>query len=653
MSLETLLAAAEYLEWRSGVESRELPLTVGKEYQPYPSSPVKRSAYTATSSQPDAKSEDSEESGERKRWAGTREVHNKLEKNRRAHLKECFELLRQEIPSIDDRKISNLSILQKALRYVQAITAKEKELEDEKKRLAALGSVMHSKLARLKQEVKAMDVLDDVDTWLASQQETADCSTSTASECCNEEESFEENAIKAGSRGLRKSWKTEASWPLTNGKVELKVLRVPQQQPALQRMQHAAVRATLQQRLHMRVNADAATVATAPYPTADKASSLAAITCSETVPAMTSAVAVPAQPSGLLPTSVPAPAVSSATAPPLSFDHSGDHSLALIRAARAAGHPSVRGLSTASSSRPDGALAVPTTCHNVLISSSALPQQQQQPQLFLLPASASCGTSALAAAAAAASTLPSSTAAASSAPTAGLIAATKRVLAPLQPVAVSAAAAVQPLVSTNLVFPAQPSVYCHAPAGSAAAAAAAFPFFLAGLTSFSPALSLVPCHVPIRDQQLKAAGPGGSSNGIVAHSAAGLPASTAGDSGAMRVASSSFRPVGHSTATSGLVPVTSSSVLPSDTAAGMLRSAGAASSAAAAVAASLHLQQSPQSPLLPLAKQAPLHIVTAPQQYVLMMATAATQDHSNATMSVAPVSRAGQPEPRDGVPKQP
>lgn len=37
--------------------------------------------------------------------AGTREVHNKLEKNRRAHLRECFEFLRKQLPAIDDKKI--------------------------------------------------------------------------------------------------------------------------------------------------------------------------------------------------------------------------------------------------------------------------------------------------------------------------------------------------------------------------------------------------------------------------------------------------------------------------------------------------------------------------------------------------------------------
>uniref|UniRef100_A0A8D8XHV0 Max-binding protein MNT n=1 Tax=Cacopsylla melanoneura TaxID=428564 RepID=A0A8D8XHV0_9HEMI len=52
--------------------------------------------------------------------SGIREVHNKLEKNRRAHLKECFEILKRQVPpSQEEKKSSNLSILHSAIRYIQ------------------------------------------------------------------------------------------------------------------------------------------------------------------------------------------------------------------------------------------------------------------------------------------------------------------------------------------------------------------------------------------------------------------------------------------------------------------------------------------------------------------------------------------------------
>lgn len=38
---------------------------------------------------------------------------------RRAHLKECFETLKKNIPNVDEKKTSNLSVLRSALRYIQ------------------------------------------------------------------------------------------------------------------------------------------------------------------------------------------------------------------------------------------------------------------------------------------------------------------------------------------------------------------------------------------------------------------------------------------------------------------------------------------------------------------------------------------------------
>lgn len=54
--------------------------------------------------------------------SGIREVHNKLEKHRRAHLKECFDMLKKQLPvSADEKKTSNLSILHAALRHIQSL----------------------------------------------------------------------------------------------------------------------------------------------------------------------------------------------------------------------------------------------------------------------------------------------------------------------------------------------------------------------------------------------------------------------------------------------------------------------------------------------------------------------------------------------------
>ncbi|XP_071994290.1 max-binding protein MNT isoform X3 [Engystomops pustulosus] len=116
--------------------------------------------------------------------AGTREVHNKLEKNRRAHLKECFETLKRNIPNVDDKKTSNLSVLRSALRYIQSLKRKEKEYEHEMERLAREKIATQQRLADLKNELSQwMDIME-IDRIIRQtvQPEDDQASTSTASE---------------------------------------------------------------------------------------------------------------------------------------------------------------------------------------------------------------------------------------------------------------------------------------------------------------------------------------------------------------------------------------------------------------------------------------------------------------------------------------
>ncbi|KAF6736034.1 Max-binding protein MNT [Oryzias melastigma] len=116
--------------------------------------------------------------------AGTREVHNKLEKNRRAHLKECFETLKKNVPNIDEKKTSNLSVLRSALRYIQTLKRKEKEYEHDMERLAREKIATQQRLADLKNELSQwMDVIE-IERVLRQtvQPEEDQVSTSTASE---------------------------------------------------------------------------------------------------------------------------------------------------------------------------------------------------------------------------------------------------------------------------------------------------------------------------------------------------------------------------------------------------------------------------------------------------------------------------------------
>lgn len=107
-----------------------------------------------------------DESGEHKRKqppipfrTGTREVHNKLEKDRRAHLKECFDVLKKQLPRTpDERKASNLSILHAAINYIRSLKKLEQEYEHEMERLARIKIQHQQNYTQLKKEIGDIDV---------------------------------------------------------------------------------------------------------------------------------------------------------------------------------------------------------------------------------------------------------------------------------------------------------------------------------------------------------------------------------------------------------------------------------------------------------------------------------------------------------------
>ncbi|CAJ1065545.1 max-binding protein MNT isoform X2 [Xyrichtys novacula] len=102
----------------------------------------------------------------------------------RAHLKECFETLKKNIPNIDEKKTSNLCVLRSALRYIQTLKRKEKEYEHDMERLAREKIATQQRLAELKNDLSQwMDVIE-IERVLRQtvQPEEDQASTSTASE---------------------------------------------------------------------------------------------------------------------------------------------------------------------------------------------------------------------------------------------------------------------------------------------------------------------------------------------------------------------------------------------------------------------------------------------------------------------------------------
>ncbi|RXN07682.1 max-binding MNT-like protein [Labeo rohita] len=113
-----------------------------------------------------------------------RNLDGKKRPGGRAHLKECFETLKKNIPNVDEKKTSNLSVLRSALRYIQTLKRKEKDYEHEMERLAREKIALQQRLAELKNELsQRLDVME-IDRVLRQtvQPDDDQASTSTASE---------------------------------------------------------------------------------------------------------------------------------------------------------------------------------------------------------------------------------------------------------------------------------------------------------------------------------------------------------------------------------------------------------------------------------------------------------------------------------------
>lgn len=83
--------------------------------------------------------------------SSTREVHNRLEKNRRAHLKMCFDELAIEC-SLDPKKTSNLTVIRSAYKYTMGLKRKERENERSMASLVKQKIALQQRLEEMKRE---------------------------------------------------------------------------------------------------------------------------------------------------------------------------------------------------------------------------------------------------------------------------------------------------------------------------------------------------------------------------------------------------------------------------------------------------------------------------------------------------------------------
>jgi len=93
--------------------------------------------------------------------SSTREVHNRLEKNRRAHLKTCFDELAVEC-DLDPKKASNLTVIRSAYKYIMSLRRKERENE---RNLATL----------VQEKIKRQNLLEELKREFPGYKSESDC----------------------------------------------------------------------------------------------------------------------------------------------------------------------------------------------------------------------------------------------------------------------------------------------------------------------------------------------------------------------------------------------------------------------------------------------------------------------------------------------
>lgn len=152
IKIDVLLRAAEYLE----NSERSLSLSSS------PSSWFSSSSSSSSSSSNEhigqslmTNSTTKRESREKCLSRSEKAIHNTLEKNRRAHLKDCFEHLQRELPVFKEKKkATNLSILNYTLKFIQQSQKKDKENEIEVTKLVKKKEVLTNAFCKYVYEIE-------------------------------------------------------------------------------------------------------------------------------------------------------------------------------------------------------------------------------------------------------------------------------------------------------------------------------------------------------------------------------------------------------------------------------------------------------------------------------------------------------------------
>ena len=115
---------------------------------------------TGNNKNPKDNNRDNRDNRDHSSYSRHREMHKTLEKNRRAHLRHCFEVLKDELPpnEYNEKKSSHINIISCAIRYIQHLKRTETELHYQTERLVRTKIRFQSQIAQLMDDFKEVNV---------------------------------------------------------------------------------------------------------------------------------------------------------------------------------------------------------------------------------------------------------------------------------------------------------------------------------------------------------------------------------------------------------------------------------------------------------------------------------------------------------------
>merc|ERR1712066_1179665 len=159
MSIATLLQAAEYLDRREREAEHGYATTLP--------SPGEEDFHQNTTTKNSTRLNKNT-----KKPQGNRSTHNELEKNRRAHLRNCLEKLKDIVPvGGDSSRHTTLGLLNKAKHFIKSLEDKERKGTTHKDNLLREQRYLRRRLELLSTQVDAIN----------KRRSVSECSTSTVS----------------------------------------------------------------------------------------------------------------------------------------------------------------------------------------------------------------------------------------------------------------------------------------------------------------------------------------------------------------------------------------------------------------------------------------------------------------------------------------